>query len=157
GLTGWPTYASHEPWVSRREHSSMPSLCRGSTQSSGCWTIEFGNISSLTLCPDVLPSRTFSRAQVDRLDFRILIRNAIGEQRRGPLPIRDDEAQSAVRREDTVQTPRSRIKHWIKRAIRFMLTPVKPAARYAREFLIGHVQATVEILRAENTALLNET
>jgi FkbM family methyltransferase len=81
---------------------------------------------------------------VDRLDFRILIRNAVGEHRRVPPP--------------TVHAlvPRSGIKHWIKRAIRFTLIPVKPAARYAREFLIGHVQATVDILRAETTAILNE-
>ena len=62
-------------------------------------------------------------------------------------------------RDDTVQgsLPSSGIKHSIKRAIRFMLIPVKPAARYAREFLISHLQATVDALRAENAALLNET
>ena len=96
-------------------------------------------------------SRTCSRAQVDRLDFRSLLRNVIGQQSRAPLPIRDNTAPTSMVRHDTAQDPASQsgIKHLIKRAIRFTLIPVKPAARYAREFLISHLQATVDTLRAE--------
>jgi FkbM family methyltransferase len=96
-------------------------------------------------------TRTCSRAQVDRLDFRSLLRNVIGQQSRAPLPIRDNTAPTSMVRHDTAQVPASQsgIKHLIKRAIRFTLIPVKPAARYAREFLISHLQATVDTLRAE--------
>src|SRR5262245_54404260 len=96
-------------------------------------------------------TRTCSRAQVDRLDFRSLLRNVIGQQSRAPLPIRDNTAPTSMVRHGTAQVPASQsgIKHLIKRAIRFTLIPVKPAARYAREFLISHLQATVDTLRAE--------
>ena len=86
-----------------------------------------------------------------RLDFRILLRNAVGDQRRAPLPLRVRTVQKSITRDDTVQRSllNSWIKHSIKRALRFTLMPVKPVARYAREFLISHLQATVDTLRAE--------
>jgi FkbM family methyltransferase len=49
-----------------------------------------------------------------------------------------------------------KIRTFIKRAILLLLTPVKPAARYARQFLVGQIQANVEHLRGYNTLLLNE-
>jgi FkbM family methyltransferase len=52
--------------------------------------------------------------------------------------------------------PQPQNRDLIKRAIRLLLAPLKPAARYVRQFLVGHLQATLEALRAHNTLLSNE-
>src|SRR5262245_3679805 len=93
--------------------------------------------------------------QVSHIRFEVALRNAIRARRNEPtqlrpgVPIHPDGGAPGP-------TMKLKIRTFIKRAILLLLTPVKPAARYARQFLVGQIQANIEHLRGYNTILLNE-
>jgi hypothetical protein len=92
---------------------------------------------------------------VDRLRFEIALRNAIRAHKHEgehPAPV----APTPAERRALEPTPRQKIRAFIKRAILLLLTPLKPGARYARQFLVGQIQANIEQLRGSTTFLSNE-
>jgi FkbM family methyltransferase len=92
---------------------------------------------------------------VDHLRFEIALRNAIRARKHEgehSAPVTPTPAD----RPAPEPTPRQKIRAFIKRAILLLLTPLKPGARYARQFLVGQIQANIEQLRGSTTLLSNE-
>ena len=77
--------------------------------------------------------------------FEILLRNAISDRLDGHEPIITRGAHLATPQLSPSQTSRRAI----ERAILLLMSPLKPAARYLRRFLVGQIQANTDALRAE--------
>jgi len=82
--------------------------------------------------------------------FDIVIRNAIREQQRRGGQIMSRHTNS-IAQQSTTKLGR---RHLIMRAIRSLLSPLKPAARHIQRYFFGKLEANVEALRTQNDVLL---
>jgi FkbM family methyltransferase len=91
-----------------------------------------------------------------RLRFDILIENTIRALPRGsdqliPLKVADPVAITETR------LPAPPLKRTVKTIVRFLLRPLKPiirpVARYGRRYLVGDIEASLDVLRAQMLSL----
>jgi FkbM family methyltransferase len=94
---------------------------------------------------------------LSRLRFDILIRNAIRDrQQPSGLMFTGTITPSDAAAESHSAAPQQKASRSFKRAILALLSPLKPLARQVRRLLVGHIEASIEALRARNDVLLTE-
>jgi len=116
-------------------------------------------------------ARLLKAGHLGRIRFDIAIRNAIRRQQNSegslmPMPSEFsttpqlEPPQSTPQPEPPQSTPQPGPAQSFKRAVKsvllFLLTPLKPAARLVRRFLVGHIETQITNLHQRTDLLFNE-
>jgi len=116
-------------------------------------------------------ARLLKAGHLGRIRFDIAIRNAIRRQQNSegslmPMPSEFsttpqlEPQQSTPQPEPPQSTPQPGPAQSFKRAVKsvllFLLTPLKPAARLVRRFLVGHIETQITNLHQRTDLLFNE-